>query len=747
MNELGNERFSTEEFAISQPRSIADRAYELWLQRGCPSGTDLKDWLDAERELDRASVFDEDEKSLGEKSGERDGPAAERTGRHGLSAEKPHLLDSDWELVTSAVEIDETGVIIDVSESTAEMFRLLPYQMRGQLLAEMIVSPAERATFQRNLVQYISVRTNSWPGVRYQCFAMRADGSKLPIELMFGRGVPAEPPRFMVSIRDLTSQTLSTLRAAHFADLVQFSDDSIVGTMIDGTVTSWNRGAERLYGYSAQEMIGRNISRVFPPGRADELALILQKIQRGESIELGDAVRRRKDGRLIDVFLTISPIRDRSGGVIGISAVGRDISDRKAIERSRAAEHAVVRVLAESDSFDDARDRILRTIGERLNWSFGAVWEEDPEFKVLRCVSTWCSPNAPPYLFERHSQQLMLPRGVGLPGRVWESGGPNWISYPGSDGNFPRRETALAEQLHSGFAFPVVTRRSFYCVFEFLCHERREPDATLLEMMTHIGSQIAQFVERRKSDEALHGRQREMEVAREIQQRLLPKFSPKLDGFEIAAATHPAQETGGDLFDFLPLATDLLGVVIGDASGHGIGAALVIAETRAYLRAFAAGESDPSRLLAETNRCLVGDLGSEFVTLFLGRLDPATQSLTYASAGHWPGYVISREGVIKAQLPSTGIPLGLQLGEEFPTSPVIRMVEGDLLLLLTDGIVEATSPEGELFGIDRVLDLVRSHLNAAPYIILGELSLALREFTGGRFVDDRTAVVIKATAV
>src|SRR5690606_10926691 len=109
-----------------------------------------------------------------------------------------------------------------------------------------------------------------------------------------------------------------------------------------------------------------------------------------------------------------------------------------------------------------------------------------------------------------------------------------------------------------------------------------------------------------------HGRQREMEVAREIQQRLLPKSPPEVDGFEIAAATHPAQETGGDLYDFIPLTGDLLGVAIGDASGHGIGAALVIAETRAYLRAFAARESDPGQLLAETNRCLTGDLGSEF---------------------------------------------------------------------------------------------------------------------------------------
>jgi sigma-B regulation protein RsbU (phosphoserine phosphatase) len=205
---------------------------------------------------------------------------------------------------------------------------------------------------------------------------------------------------------------------------------------------------------------------------------------------------------------------------------------------------------------------------------------------------------------------------------------------------------------------------------------------------------------------------------------------------------------GGDCFDFLTLrweGEDYLGVVVADASGHGIGAALLVAQTRAYLRALALTCGDVGTLLTLSNQRLTGDVVTDhFVTLFLLRLDPRTRSLLYSSAGHSPGYVLDRDGRTKAILASTGAPLGIDSANEFPTGPPIALEPGELLLLFTDGIVEAASTEGQRFGLGRTLDIVRAHQHEAPDAILDALFHAVEDFSGHSLQDDITAVIIKA---
>ena len=140
----------------------------------------------------------------------------------------------------------------------------------------------------------------------------------------------------------------------------------------------------------------------------------------------------------------------------------------------------------------------------------------------------------------------------------------------------------------------------------------------------------------------------------------MPKSTPPLPGFTIGARSWPYHDVGGDYYDAFLISDGSLALVIGDASGHAIGPALVIAETRAYIRAFAMTSADPSTILTLANQRLREDLsGSHFVTLFFGRLDPRTDSLNYAGAGHCPGYVLSPKGKIRATLTSKGIQLGI----------------------------------------------------------------------------------------
>jgi serine phosphatase RsbU (regulator of sigma subunit) len=166
------------------------------------------------------------------------------------------------------------------------------------------------------------------------------------------------------------------------------------------------------------------------------------------------------------------------------------------------------------------------------------------------------------------------------------------------------------------------------------------------------------------------------------------------------------------------------------------------------LRALALTCADVGALLALSNQRLASDIVADhFVTLFLLRLDPRTHSLLYANAGHWPGYVLDRQGRTKAVLASTGCPLGIDPAGEFPTGPATTLEPGELALLLTDGIVEAALPEGERLGLGRTLAIVRGHRQEAPDAILDALFRAVGDFSGQQLRDDITAVIIKAVGI
>lgn len=153
-----------------------------------------------------------------------------------------------------------------------------------------------------------------------------------------------------MSVVEKTSMA-SLTDAQRFAAIVAFSDDAIITKDVNGVITSWNPGAQRLFGYSPEEAIGQSVLILIPPERHKEEPAILERIRRGEHIEHYETVRRRKDGSYVDISLTVSPIKDAEGIVIGASKIARDISDRKRSEAliaalAREAEHRAKNVLA-----------------------------------------------------------------------------------------------------------------------------------------------------------------------------------------------------------------------------------------------------------------------------------------------------------------------------------------------------------------------------------------------------------------
>ncbi len=239
-------------------------------------------------------------------------------------------------------------------------------------------------------------------------------------------------------------------------------------------------------------------------------------------------------------------------------------------------------------------------------------------------------------------------------------------------------------------------------------------------------------------------------LAMEIQQHLLPAASPELAGFDIAGQCDYCDETGGDYYDFIQLmgvGPDKLGIAVGDVTGHGIGAALLMASARAVLRSHAGRYGgDLSKLLAALNEHLYRDTGDErFMTLFVGILDGASRSLTWASGGHDPALWRRRSDGQFEELPNTGAPLGVLEGMPFDQAGPVTMAPGDIIVVGTDGIWEAANPDHDMFGKDRLRDVIAANADRSAAEIHEAVVAAVHAFRGAEpQKDDITLVVIKA---
>jgi PAS domain S-box-containing protein len=259
--------------------------------------------------------------------------------------------------------------------------------------------------------------------------------------------------------------------------------------------------------------------------------------------------------------------------------------------------------------------------------------------------------------------------------------------------------------------------------------------------ITHVVSVGKDVTQLRRAAE----RESTLLLARSVQQRLFPAAPPQVRGFDIFGATFVADVTGGDYYDFIQLPGERLGIVVGDVSGHGFDSALLMAETRAVLRATAHTTAEPSEILTVVNRVLHADTEAHrFATLVLVSLHLPSRSLCWSSAGHTPGYLLDARGAVKSELRATGLPLGLFPDSAYVTSPVLAVEPGDTLVLLTDGVTDCGKPEEELFGSERALGVIRASLGAPSSDIVEGLYRAVRAFEkGGPQRDDVTNVVIQ----
>ena len=237
----------------------------------------------------------------------------------------------------------------------------------------------------------------------------------------------------------------------------------------------------------------------------------------------------------------------------------------------------------------------------------------------------------------------------------------------------------------------------------------------------------------------------DLDLARSIQQGLMPARPPQLDDFEIAGWNQPANQTGGDYFDWQLLPDGQLAISIGDATGHGIGPALVSALCRAYARASFLADQKQEQILERLNTLLASDLADDrFVTFAVIFLNPLNSNIKVLSAGHGP-ILWYRRGANKWEnFEAQGIPLGMIDGMSYEDSHLNYLRAGDMIVLVTDGFYEWQNPESEEFGLERLKCTIHAARDCSPEEMIARLYTAVKDFSKGTAQnDDLTAVVLK----
>ena len=330
-------------------------------------------------------------------------------------------------------------------------------------------------------------------------------------------------------------------------------------TIDEGTVR-WSESLERIHGLEPGTF----------PGTFEAYKSDMHPEDRGSVLEkIAGAVSERSDYaaeyRIIlpnGVMRWISArarlLTDEDDRPVRMVGVCTDVTAQKEAEQRLIAQHAVARLLAESETLDEATPRILSAVGESLGWELGAVYFVDRRRWILRCAGTWAAIPERATSFLQATRDFAPVPGLGLPGRVWEENRSVWIDDVTKEDSFPRASPAARDGLHSALAFPIRLGEEVLGVLEFFSHDIREPDEELLQMMTTIGSQIGQFVER-KHVEA---------VVRESEARKSAILQSAQDAIV-------SMDADGLVVDFNPAAEDMFGYRAADVIGSELASFLI----------------------------------------------------------------------------------------------------------------------------------------------------------------------------
>ncbi|MGA7839309.1 MAG: response regulator [Candidatus Acidiferrales bacterium] len=313
----------------------------------------------------------------------------------------------------------------------------------------------------------------------------------------------------------------------------------------DGYFKRINPAWEKLLGIPIEKLLAEPFSKFVHPDDRDRTVAEAQRLNEGEQVISFENRYRCGDGTYRWLLWNATPSVDNKL----IFAVARDVTQRKEAERRLSTGYAVTRVLAEAESLEAAAPLILMAICEGLSWDLGVLWRVDEAAGVLRCMNVWHPPSLSFPQFVKATRESAYQRTVGVPGHVWETSQPMWLADLPQVENFPRVPFAIAEGLHASFAFPIRVGEHVAGVIEFSSRQVRKLEPDLMEMFDSIGSQIGQFIERRRAEMELKVYADFLEAARNAQQADARRLAQLVK--ELETAKEKAEEATRAKSEFL----------------------------------------------------------------------------------------------------------------------------------------------------------------------------------------------------
>ena len=393
--------------------------------------------------------------------------------------------------------IDPQGVYLEQNAAHAELLGYSDDELRNQTpalhmgegkFAEVVREVAEKGEYRGEVES--KTKAGGIKHIELSAFAMQDESGK---------------PLCYVGIkRDITERKRAeqALQQSE-AELTDFFENAAIGLHWvgrDGVVLRVNQAELDMLGYTREEYVGHHIAEFHVDQNV--IAEILRRLQAGEVLENYEARMRCKDGRTKYVRINSSVYRD-AGMFVHTRCFTRDVTDRKRTEGRLALQYSVTRILAESLDVEESAVSILRAACENLDWEVGVLWKVDSQRQALHCVEICHADLKATPEFDQLTQDSIFRKGLGLPGRVWESGKPFWIDNVTRDPNFPRAPVALREGLRGAFGFPILIGSDIWGIIEFFSSEIREPDDELMDLAAGIGGQIGQFTQRKRAEAEL----------------------------------------------------------------------------------------------------------------------------------------------------------------------------------------------------------------------------------------------------
>jgi len=504
----------------------------------------------------------------------------------------------------------------------------------------------------------------------------------------------------------------------------------------DGTILEVNKSFESVTGYSQHEVVGKKANVLRSGKHNNEFYERMWRTLLSDEPYRGVVINRKKNGDLFHEMTTITPIKGQAGHSDRFLAIGKDITKFRVQEQELAT---LAWNIAQMNKKLIASETALSQQVDILNSLFGKIKEgiivADESGNIV--------------MFNEAAERMTGIQSTDSHPGEWST---KYDLYrTDAETKFPTGELPLRRAINGE-----MTDSSEMVVYDPEKSESRWLRASGSPISDEDGTirgGLAVFrdvTDRRRAEKyetELRAARAELDIASKIQQRLLPEYPPKVDGLDIAGSTRPAAATGGDYYDFMTAPDGSLLIAVADVAGHGLGPALLMASVQGHLRALGQTGLKPDRILQIMNELIREATDpTTFVTFLLARLDPQSRVLDYVSAGHPTGYVLDHRGDIRKELMSTGLLLGAFPDLRPEISQPLQLEAGDIVVFLTDGILEAECKEGSFLGVDCTLELIRRHRDKpASEIVRALFTEVIQSGGDANLEDDITAVVIKAT--